>query len=76
MSDSGKDDVFYNQVKAFCKREGRVATSLIQRKFQTGYGRSAAMVLAMENEGFCSRLNAVGPRTITSASGNQKEGDS
>lgn len=64
-ADSQNDmDEFYRDAVAFVQGEGRVSTSLIQRKFQIGYNRAARIVEHMEAQGIVSAASHTGKREV------------
>ncbi len=48
---SKEDDPLYNEIVEFVVNEGKVSTSLIQRRFRIGYNRAARIVDLMEEKG-------------------------
>lgn len=57
-------DEFYNQSLEIIKKEGRVSTSFLQRRFQIGYNRAARIIEQLEEEGVISKPNHNGRRDI------------
>ena len=66
MGEGGENggEEFYDQAVALVAREGKAATSFIQRHFQIGYNRAARIIERMEAEGVVSKPNRVGRREV------------
>jgi len=67
-SDGGSDDVeldpkFFEAVE-LAVDEGKISTSLIQRKLSLGYGRAAKIIDEMEQRGIVSAPDGQKPRTV------------
>lgn len=66
-SDNGvgifNDPKFIEAVEIAIK-QGKIATSLLQRKLEIGYGRAAKYIDAMEDQGFVSEPNGQKPREV------------
>ena len=63
-SGSSEEDALYGQAIALMREEGRVSTSLIQRRLQIGYNRAARLVERMEQDGLVSAPNNLGKREV------------
>ena len=61
------DDIsepLYDQAVAIVRREGKCATSLVQRRLALGYNAAARLVEAMENRGVVTKPNCAGKREV------------
>ncbi|MCF0105396.1 MAG: DNA translocase FtsK [Holdemanella sp.] len=58
------NDPLYNDVKSFVIQQRRASTSLIQRRFQIGYGRAARLIDCLEADGIVGPANGSKPREI------------
>ena len=63
MDSDGLDPKFREAVK-IAVETGRVATSLLQRKLEIGYGRAAKIIDQMEEHGYVSPAEGNKPRKI------------
>ena len=63
MDSDGLDPKFREAVKVAVET-GRVATSLLQRKLEIGYGRAAKIIDQMEEMGYVSAPEGNKPRKI------------
>lgn len=62
--EDGEDDPKYVDAVRVAMEEGRMSTSLLQRKLKIGYGRGAKLIDRMEAEGIVSPPDGSKPRTI------------
>ena len=62
--ESISDDKLYEKALEIVFEEGKVSTSLLQRKLSIGYGRAARIVDKMEEEGVVSAPNGCEPRLL------------
>ena len=62
-SDEGGDSKFQDAVKLAIE-EGKIATSLLQRRLGVGYGRAAKIIDAMEERGYVSKPDGNKPRRV------------
>jgi len=63
-SADAEQDKLYDEVVAFIIDQGRVSTSMVQRRFKIGYNRSARIVEAMEAAGIVSPMKSSGTRDV------------
>ncbi len=63
MSDDGGDAKFRQAVEV-AVNEGKISTSLLQRKLEIGYGRAAKLIDRMEELGYVSEPDGNKPRRI------------
>ena len=61
--DEGGDSKFQDAVKLAIE-EGKIATSLLQRRLGVGYGRAAKIIDAMEERGYVSKPDGNKPRRV------------
>jgi S-DNA-T family DNA segregation ATPase FtsK/SpoIIIE len=61
--EEGGDSKFHDAVKLAIE-EGKVATSLLQRRLGVGYGRAAKIIDAMEERGYVSKPDGNKPRRV------------
>lgn len=62
-ADDGEDlDPKFNDAVLIAVQEGKIATSLLQRKLGVGYGRAAKIIDAMEVRGYVSKADGTKPR--------------
>ncbi len=64
VSDDAKEDPKYLDAVRVAIEEGRMSTSLLQRKIEVGYGRAAKLIDRMQAEGIVSPPDGSKPRTI------------
>lgn len=57
-------DSLYDEVVEFAIEQGKVSTSLVQRKFRIGYNRASRIIDAMEENGVVGASDGVRPRTV------------
>ena len=65
MADSTDDeggDPKFNEAVLLAIEEGKIATSLLQRRLGVGYGRAAKIIDAMEAKGYVSKPDGTKPR--------------
>lgn len=62
--EDGEDDPKYVEAIRVALEEGRMSTSLLQRKLKIGYGRGAKLIDRMEAEGIVSPPDGSKPRSI------------
>ena len=62
-SDEGGDSKFRDAVKLAIE-EGKISTSLMQRRLGVGYGRAAKMIDTMEEMGYVSAQDGNKPRKV------------
>ena len=58
------DDPLYDEVVNFVVKTGKISASLIQRKYNLGYNRSARLIDLMEEKGVISSQNGSNPREV------------
>ncbi len=63
--DSGERDELLLPAIEFAFEQGKVSTSLFQRKLSIGYGRAAKIIDCMQAMGVCSAAEGNKPRTLT-----------
>jgi S-DNA-T family DNA segregation ATPase FtsK/SpoIIIE len=61
--DGGRDELFEEALRV-CVEMKRASTSVIQRRLRIGYGRAAAILDEMEQEGFIGRADGERPRPV------------
>ncbi|HZH29190.1 MAG TPA: DNA translocase FtsK [Pyrinomonadaceae bacterium] len=61
----GERDELFEQALRICVEMKRASTSVLQRRLRIGYGRAAAILDAMEREGFIGQADGARPRPIT-----------
>lgn len=64
QSSAGPRDELFNQALRVCVEIKRASTSVLQRRLNIGYGRAAAILDAMEREGFVGQANGASPRPV------------
>ena len=64
VSDDVKDDPKYLDAVRVAVEEGRMSTSLLQRKIEVGYGRAAKLIDRMQAEGIVSPPDGSKPRSV------------
>ena len=62
-SDDGGDSKFHDAVK-LAVEEGKISTSLMQRRLGVGYGRAAKIIDTMEELGYVSKPDGNKPRRV------------
>lgn len=62
---SGMRDELFDEALKICVEMKRGSTSVLQRRLRIGYGRAAAILDAMEHEGFVDRADGARPRPVT-----------
>ncbi len=60
----GERDELFEQALRICIEMKRASTSVLQRRLRIGYGRAAAILDAMEREGFIGPADGARPRQI------------
>ncbi len=61
---SGERDELFEQALRICCEMKRASTSVLQRRLRIGYGRAAAILDAMEREGFIGQADGARPRPV------------
>lgn len=61
---NGDDDVLYNDIVEFAVKNGKISTSLIQRRFKIGYNRASRLVDLLEERGIVGPQNGSKPREV------------
>ncbi|HEV2860827.1 MAG TPA: DNA translocase FtsK, partial [Pyrinomonadaceae bacterium] len=61
---SGERDELFDQALRICCEMKRASTSVLQRRLRIGYGRAAAILDAMEREGFIGAADGSRPRPV------------
>ena len=61
---SSERDELFEQALRVCVEMKRASTSVLQRRLRIGYGRAAAILDAMEREGFIGPADGARPRAI------------
>ena len=61
--DEGGDSKFLDAVK-LAVEEGKISTSLMQRRLGVGYGRAAKIIDTMEQMGYVSKPDGNKPRRV------------
>ncbi|MGH9898428.1 MAG: DNA translocase FtsK 4TM domain-containing protein, partial [Pyrinomonadaceae bacterium] len=61
----GIRDELFDEALKICVEMKRGSTSVLQRRLRIGYGRAAAILDAMEREGFVDRADGARPRPVT-----------
>lgn len=64
IADDVKDDPKYLDAVRVAVEEGRMSTSLLQRKIEVGYGRAAKLIDRMQAEGIVSPPDGSKPRSV------------
>ena len=60
----GSDDPYYDKVKEFAIINGKISTSLVQRRFKIGYNRAANIVDKLFERGIIGPQNGSKPREV------------
>ncbi|HEY0080456.1 MAG TPA: DNA translocase FtsK 4TM domain-containing protein [Pyrinomonadaceae bacterium] len=60
----GERDELFEQALRICVEMKRASTSVLQRRLRIGYGRAAAILDAMESEGFIGQADGARPRPV------------
>jgi S-DNA-T family DNA segregation ATPase FtsK/SpoIIIE len=60
----GERDELFEQALRICIEMKRASTSVLQRRLRIGYGRAAAILDAMEREGFIGQADGARPRPV------------
>ncbi|HYN84305.1 MAG TPA: DNA translocase FtsK [Pyrinomonadaceae bacterium] len=60
----GERDELFEQALRICCEMKRASTSVLQRRLRIGYGRAAAILDAMEREGFIGQADGARPRPV------------
>jgi S-DNA-T family DNA segregation ATPase FtsK/SpoIIIE len=63
---SGERDELFEQALRICCEMKRASTSVLQRRLRIGYGRAAAVLDALEREGFIGQADGARPRPVLS----------
>ncbi|MGB7923465.1 MAG: DNA translocase FtsK, partial [Pyrinomonadaceae bacterium] len=63
---AGERDELFEDALRICVEMKRASTSVLQRRLRIGYGRAAAILDAMEREGFIGQADGARPRPILS----------
>jgi DNA segregation ATPase FtsK/SpoIIIE, S-DNA-T family len=61
---SGERDDLFEDALRICVEMKRASTSVLQRRLRIGYGRAAAILDAMEREGFIGQADGARPRPV------------
>ena len=61
---SGERDELFEDALRICVEMKRASTSVLQRRLRIGYGRAAAILDAMEREGFIGQADGARPRPV------------
>ena len=61
---SGERDEMFEQALRICVEMKRASTSVLQRRLRIGYGRAAAILDAMEREGYIGQADGARPRPV------------
>ena len=61
---SGERDELFEQALRICCEMKRASTSVLQRRLRIGYGRAAAILVAMEREGYIGQADGARPRPV------------
>jgi DNA segregation ATPase FtsK/SpoIIIE-like protein/predicted Ser/Thr protein kinase len=64
-SDISERDELFDQALRICVEMKRASTSVLQRRLRIGYGRAAAILDAMEREGYIGQADGARARPIT-----------
>ena len=76
MEEDEDRDPLYEDIRDFAVKEGRISTSLIQRRFKIGYGRAARIIDSLERAGVVSASDGTNkPRTVIGAGGGDVDDD-
>ncbi len=57
-------DSLYDEVVSFAIEQGKISTSLVQRKFRIGYNRASRIIDCMEENGVVAQSDGVRPRNV------------
>ncbi|MDQ3649379.1 MAG: DNA translocase FtsK [Acidobacteriota bacterium] len=60
----GERDELFEQALRICVEMKRASTSVLQRRLRVGYGRAAAILDAMERDGFIGQADGARPRAV------------
>jgi S-DNA-T family DNA segregation ATPase FtsK/SpoIIIE len=60
----GERDELFEQALRICVEMKRASTSVLQRRLRIGYGRAAAILDAMEREGYIGQADGARPRPV------------
>ncbi len=60
----GERDELFEQALRICVEMKRASTSVLQRRLRVGYGRAAAILDAMERDGFIGQADGARPRPV------------
>ena len=60
----GSDDPYYDKVKEFAIINGKISTSLVQRRFKIGYNRAANIIDKLFERGIIGPQNGSKPREV------------
>lgn len=60
----GSDDPYYDKVKEFAILNGKISTSLVQRRFKIGYNRAANIIDKLFERGIIGPQNGSKPREV------------
>jgi S-DNA-T family DNA segregation ATPase FtsK/SpoIIIE len=63
---TGERDELFEDALRICVEMKRASTSVLQRRLRIGYGRAAAILDAMEREGFIGQADGARPRPVLS----------
>jgi DNA segregation ATPase FtsK/SpoIIIE, S-DNA-T family len=63
---AGERDELFEDALRICVEMKRASTSVLQRRLRVGYGRAAAILDAMEREGFIGQADGARPRPVLS----------
>jgi S-DNA-T family DNA segregation ATPase FtsK/SpoIIIE len=63
---SGERDELFDQALRICCEMKRASTSVLQRRLRIGYGRAAAILDALERDGFIGQADGARPRPVLS----------
>jgi DNA segregation ATPase FtsK/SpoIIIE, S-DNA-T family len=61
---TGERDELFEQALRICCEMKRASTSVLQRRLRIGYGRAAAILDALEREGFIGQADGARPRPV------------
>jgi S-DNA-T family DNA segregation ATPase FtsK/SpoIIIE len=64
--EAGERDELFEEALRICVEMKRASTSVLQRRLRIGYGRAAAILDAMEREGFIGQADGARPRPVLS----------
>ncbi|MGH9943329.1 MAG: DNA translocase FtsK, partial [Pyrinomonadaceae bacterium] len=63
-SGGGERDELFDQALRICVEMKRASTSVLQRRLRVGYGRAAAILDAMERQGYIGPADGARPRPV------------